>query len=276
MPKTPAAGHLQDAWIQIDDSPDPDFFVRFLDGSRARILEAARRDPERAFAHLALRPGLSILDCGCGTGDTLALIAGLVAPGQAVGGDLSEIMLIEARARNSGGPDNLQFEKMDVQALRFPDGSFDRVTAAQLLIHVPDPEKALDEMCRVTAPGGRVSLSDMDWDSLAVGTSDPEPGRKFARMFCDGIRNGLVVRKYAGWLSARGFQNVQVLPMPMLFTDWAQVKQWVFDPALRQFADAGTMTSEECAALLGDMERNAASNSLFVASTLYTVVADKP
>ena len=78
---------------------------------------------------------------------------------------------------------------MDSQSLSFSDAGFDQVMATQLLVHVPDPKKAFDEMCRVTVSGGRITLADIDWDTLILGCSDVELGRRFTRLFSDGIRN---------------------------------------------------------------------------------------
>ena len=64
-----------DAWIQVDRTENPRFFVNLLDATRARLLERARTSPTDFFAPLALRPGLNVLDVGCGTGDFLRLIS---------------------------------------------------------------------------------------------------------------------------------------------------------------------------------------------------------
>lgn len=47
----------------------------------------------------------------------------------------------------------------DVQALPFEDGAFDVIFCSQVLEHVPEPQKALDEFARVLRPGGRVVLT---------------------------------------------------------------------------------------------------------------------
>ena len=72
-----------DAWIQVDRTENPRFFVNLLDATRARLLERARTSPREFFAPLALRPGLNVLDVGCGTGDFLRLLAPIVSPGKA-------------------------------------------------------------------------------------------------------------------------------------------------------------------------------------------------
>ena len=49
---------------------------------------------------------------------------------------------------------NFSLQKGDAQNLPFPNDSFDLVTCQTVLIHVPDPEKAIEEMKRVLKPGG--------------------------------------------------------------------------------------------------------------------------
>lgn len=277
MTEKRTAGHFNDAWIEVDKTDDPGFFVRFLDASRVRALEFARANPAVAFAHLALNPGLSILDCGCGTGDMLAIMAKLVAPGKAHGGDLSEAMIREARKRaDTAGAANLTFETMDVQSLRFPDQSIDRVMATQLLIHVPDPRQALHEMCRVTAPMGRVAISDMDWDGLAVGCTNNELARQFTRLFSNGVRNRVVVREYAGWLRAEGFVNIQTIPLPIVFDQWSFFKEWIIEPSVSEFISQGSMSREDADEFREDLEQRNAMGSFFAASTLYTVIGQRP
>ena len=272
MSERRTTGHLDDAWIHMDETDDPGFFVRFLDASRKRSLEFARTNPGLAFAHLELAPGISVLDCGCGTGDMLALIARQITPGPAHGGDLSTTMLQEARARAmAAGVANLRFERMDIQSLAYPDEHFDRVMATQLLVHVPDPRGALHEMCRVTARNGLVALTDMDWDSLLIGCGNKDLGRRFTQLFSDGIRNGVVVREYAGWLRSEGFTNITVLHQSMVFDDWSFVREWLLEPALPHFIAQGAMSAAEAKTLVEDLADRDANGHFFAAATLYTV-----
>jgi len=276
MTKKPMAGHLDDAWIQVDHTDDPFFFIGFLDESRARSLEFAKKNPEIAFAHLSLKPGLNVLDCGCGTGDMLALISKITAPGEAVGIDLSQLMIQEAKKRaKTDTSGNLRFEVMDVQSLNFPDSSFDRVLSTQLLIHVPDPRNAMHELCRVINKQGWIAISDMDWDSLLIGSSHKDLSRQFTKLFSDGIRNSLVVRDYAGWLRAEGLENIKIIPQHILFDNWAFVKKWMIDPSISSLLVNGKMTKQEAQMFNDDLEDRNSKGYHFSAMTFYTVLAQK-
>jgi ubiquinone/menaquinone biosynthesis C-methylase UbiE len=269
------AGHLNNAWINVDETDDPEFFVRFLTASRARALELARKNPQAAFAHLGLKPGISVLDCGCGTGDMLALIARLITPGEAYGGDISQTMLAIAQRHITDETKNLHFELMDVQALSFPDQRFDRVMATQLLVHVPDPRLAFREICRVTNQNGLVAVADLDWDTLVFGSSDKELGRRFTHLFSDGIRNGVVVREYAGWFRQEGFTNIQVIPQPMVFDNWTAAKEWILDPSISHFVRTGMMSSEEASRFMQDISSRSEQGYFIAGSTFYTVIGQR-
>lgn len=268
------SGHFNNAWMNVDETDNPEFFVGFLTASRVRALEFARKNPQAAFAHLGLEPGISVLDCGCGTGDTLAIIARLISPGEAYGGDISQTMLKTAQRHITDEARNLHFDYMDVKSLPFPDKQFDRVTATQLLVHVPDPRLAFHEICRVTKQNGLVAIGDMDWDTIVFGSSDKELGRRFTRLFSDGIRNGLVVREYAGWLRNEGFTNIQMLPQPMVFDNWEFVKEWIIEPSLRYFVKTGNMNPQEADAFVSDLA-NRSNQGYFIAAVTFYIVTGK-
>lgn len=115
-----------------------------------------------------LRPGLSVLDVGCGPGTITADLAEIVAPGRVLALEPTEAGLDLARAETRRrGVENVDFAVGDVCGLEQVDGSFDVVHAHQVLQHVPDPVGALREMARVCRPGGIVAARDADYASFA-------------------------------------------------------------------------------------------------------------
>jgi ubiquinone/menaquinone biosynthesis C-methylase UbiE len=92
--------------------------------------------------------GQDVLECGCGTGLILDRVRGFAR--KASGIDLSPGMLELARARG------LDVHEGSVTRLPFEDASFDVTCSFKVLAHVPEIERALSEMARVTRPGGTV------------------------------------------------------------------------------------------------------------------------
>jgi len=106
--------------------------------------------------HAAPRPGERVLDLACGTGVIARQVAPLVgARGQVIGVDISPEMLAVARARPVPAGAQIHWLEGDATALALPDGAFDLVLCQHGLPFVPDRARAVREMHRVLAPGGR-------------------------------------------------------------------------------------------------------------------------
>ena len=118
---------------------------------------------ETAFFTAHVRPGMSLLDCGCGPGSITVDLAALVAPGRVTGIDVDperiELATALAKARCV---QNVTFHVGDSHMLAFPDASFDSVLLHAVLYHLDDPKKALGEVRRVLKPGGFVGVRDVD------------------------------------------------------------------------------------------------------------------
>jgi demethylmenaquinone methyltransferase / 2-methoxy-6-polyprenyl-1,4-benzoquinol methylase len=98
------------------------------------------------------------LDLCCGTGDiafALARQGALVA-----GVDFSAAMLSVAQSRAESAPSRPAFQRADAQQLPFDDNTFDVVTVGYGLRNLPSWERGLEEMWRVTRPGGRLLVLD--------------------------------------------------------------------------------------------------------------------
>ena len=157
-----------------DDHCDAHSITTYKVGHHESVLRSHRwRTVENSAAYLRphLRPGMQILDVGCGPGTITRELTELVGPtGRVVGIDPAAEVLDEARAAT--GPcapmdqPNLHFQVGDVMALSFPDATFDVVHAHQVLQHLPDPVAALREMRRVTRPGGIIAVRDADYDAM--------------------------------------------------------------------------------------------------------------
>lgn len=193
----------------VDHADDPDFFLHFLD--EANKLPGVGTWKSAILDGLRLRPGARVLDVGCGMGADAFDIAARVDPnGLVTGVDFSETLIAEAIRRGAGRNLSVIFEVGDVQALRFPDHSFDAVRTERMLMHVPNAQQALSEMARVLRPGGRMAVQDFDWESQFCDSPYKDTTRKIALSFCDGIKNGWIGRRLPRLFREAGMADVSV------------------------------------------------------------------
>jgi ubiquinone/menaquinone biosynthesis C-methylase UbiE len=104
------------------------------------------------------RPGeRMILDVACGPGlHTKQLGKNLTGDGLAIGLDFSPPMLTRAVADNSG--DRIAYLRADAHRIPFADNTFDGVVCLAALWLIPDPLPVIDELVRVTKPGGEIGI----------------------------------------------------------------------------------------------------------------------
>jgi ubiquinone/menaquinone biosynthesis C-methylase UbiE len=137
---------------------------------RSRLLPSLQ---QKALAELRPAPDDRFLDVACGAGALVVEVAPTVE--RAVGVDLSEGMLALARARLAGAEadlPNVELVQAPSDALPFEDASFTALTCTTALHHFPDPQRSIDEMARVLAPGGRLVLGDAARDLLTTKVVD--------------------------------------------------------------------------------------------------------
>jgi SAM-dependent methyltransferase len=110
---------------------------------------------------LAVPPGGSWLDVGCGTGALAQTVLALAAPSEVLGIDPSPAYVAFARSR--ANDPRVRFEVGDAQALQAASATFDAVVSGLVLNFVPEPDRAVSEMVRVARPGGTVAAYVWDY-----------------------------------------------------------------------------------------------------------------
>jgi SAM-dependent methyltransferase len=236
----------------------------------------------RVLLDAGIQRGMRVADFGCGVGMVTAVLAELVGPeGCVVGIDFSGAQLAQARERLNGSGANVGFVEASATATGLPPGSFDLVYCRFLLIHLPDPERALAEMRALLKPGGILVCED--GDLTTSGSEPPSALGAFAELW--GRLGPLRGVDYT--LGRRLFQMVLAAGFPAPEVTFNQpvrargehkrLLELSIAEAGPAFVAAGLVTAEELERTLIEMRRlNADGSVLAVMPRMAQVWARKP
>jgi len=257
----------------VDQATDPTFFVQFLDTSHA--LHTAQRYKRVMLEQLAPRPGATILDVGCGTGQDAQDLARAVGPhGRVIGIDSSETMLEIARVRAAQAQLPVEYVLADATQLPFADASFDGCQASRVLGHLREPSRALAEMVRVARPGARLVAADADFDLIVVELPDRTLARKMIHAICDQMVQGWIGRQMPRLFQQAGLRDIwvegRIMPLDYAFF------QHVFGGMLQRAQAAGAVSAEELTRFWRTLEEAEQAGHFFAGTGGFVVSGRKP
>lgn len=158
----------------------------------------------RSIVAETIQPTDDVLECACGTGMLTDVIARIC--GHVTATDYSAKMLDQAK-RNCLRHDNISFALADITSLDYPDESFDKVVAGNVIHLLDQPMKALDELNRVCRPGGMLVIATyMDKDQKGRSSG-------FARLAGKagaGFKRQFTVDSYRKFFVDAGYVDVEV------------------------------------------------------------------
>ena len=240
-------------------------------------MEFFQRYKAKTFELLEIGAGSNVLEVGCGTGVDARQLAYMVGEKGAVYAiDKSEAMIAEVR-RQPGLPKALIPKVADVCRLPFEDGLFHAVRVDRTLQHVVDLERAIREMVRVLASGGRVVASEPDWTTLLVDSEDMKTTRTMARVLCDSIRHGWVGRSIYRFFGAEGLTDIEVYPETLVITDLNTANEVLhIGRTLRDCVLKGLLGESAARSWFDDLRERDNKGQFFSSLTLYIVRGRKP
>ncbi len=153
---------------------------QMADESMVRTLDAQARAiwPQEAplIRRYNLPDDIKILDAGCGTGEGSWRLAELFPHATVLGVDVLDTSLALARSRHAARfAPRLTFENQSIYELRAPDRTYDLVVNRHVIHSIPQAERVLAELVRVTKRGGRLHLIPEDYDMLHFARVAPDP-----------------------------------------------------------------------------------------------------
>jgi ubiquinone/menaquinone biosynthesis C-methylase UbiE len=175
----------------------------------------------KSYDLLDLKPGLVVLEAGCGLGDDALRIAERIIPGgKVIGLDASSAMIEKARLNARALQLPVEFLVGDVKALPFSYGVISRCRIDRVLQHIPEPLRAVIELVRVLEPGGSLLAYDNDWETFSIMSSDIETTRTIESLWRNSFVNSAIGRDLHRHFLAAGLTEVHIDPYHSIIADF--------------------------------------------------------
>jgi SAM-dependent methyltransferase len=180
----------------------------------SRFNAYAKRELCGLIRGLYLKPGMHVLDAGCGTGEALNWLLGEVGPsGKVVGIDLAVAHVAAARMQTAP---EIKIHQASLLDDLFEPASFDLIWCVNTVNHLTDPVRGVQHLARLLREGGRIAvgqsslLPDMyfAWDARLERAANDAVRRYYENRYGIDERDLKSVRGLVGTLRDAGLQNV--------------------------------------------------------------------
>ncbi|MGH8544712.1 MAG: methyltransferase domain-containing protein [Gammaproteobacteria bacterium] len=254
----------------------------YVDRAYLRCAEQLLRSvKEQSYARMRVEPGHKVLDVGCGPGtDTLPLAERVGAAGLVLGIDSDSAMLIAAdrRARQARLSTWVSHQRGSAMSLPVRSEYFDASRCERLFQHLPDPERALTEMVRVTRRDGWIVVLDTDWGTLSMHSKEVEIERRLQRLHAERLLyNGYAGRQLYHLFRRQRLADVQINLYPVYLVELAQVRELTaLDETEREALNLGLLSATELECWHASLAEVEAEGGFFCSATLVMVSGRKP
>jgi len=162
----------------------------WMAGDFGQIAPFIQHEADAFVGRLELKPGMKVLDVGCGTGNQSVPAARAGADVTAV--DIAPNLLVQAAARAQQEGVNIKLREADAEDLPVADGEFDVVMSVFAAMFAPRPKVAAAEMVRACRPGGLIAMANWtpgsfvaEQNEIMARYSPPPPGLESPMLWGD-------------------------------------------------------------------------------------------
>jgi len=156
-----------------------------------------------------LPPNKKILEIGCGNGIGTRLIHEYFKPSELIATEYDE-SLVEI-TKEKVKDINVLVEQANATKFRFADNEFEAVVGLSVIHHIPDWEKALDELHRIIKPNGLLIIKELSIDTFSTFFG------KISRTFVEHPYDDMFTEKeFVDYLKQKGFKIEVLMPHSML------------------------------------------------------------
>jgi SAM-dependent methyltransferase len=193
----------------LGDTPSRDYSFKLQ-----RFNAFAAPEIRRAIAGLGLRPGMRLIDAGCGTGETLGWFLDAVGDdGVVVGIDLAEAHTTAARQTAPRGALVIQADLLNAPLTQ---AAFDLIWCVNTIGHLRDPQAGVDRFASLLRAGGRVALGQSSflpdmffaWDSRLERVTNDAVRQYYRNRYGIDERDLAASRAFVGLLRQAGLRDV--------------------------------------------------------------------
>jgi ubiquinone/menaquinone biosynthesis C-methylase UbiE len=246
--------------------------------SAMATLPAFRDARQWAMGNLELMEGASIIEAGCGNGAAMPDVLSRIGQrARFVGVDPTKAFVEAARTRAAQlGAAQAEFRVGDIRAIPFADDEFDAAFCDKVLIHAGPPKAALDELARVTRPGGHVGV--VEWlPSFLISSTRPSAIDAFNAIFKNSVYDYFVSGNLKRHFHAASLTNVRTQAF-LAHTDNLDAHPWwrafIVDQ-MPMFIHAGLIDELSAQMFLADIEALNASNEFSASFIVNAAVGTK-
>jgi ubiquinone/menaquinone biosynthesis C-methylase UbiE len=213
-------------------------------GQVARTIEPVAAE---FMSYLELLPGSSVLDAACGTGN-LAVIAARRGC-RVCGLDIAANLIAQARERARQESLQIEFAEGDAEGMPFADASFDAVVSMYGVMFAPRPAQVVNELRRVTKPGGFIAMANWTpegfigkmFDVFKAHLPPPPPGIPSTMLWGD---EATVRDRLKSFTNVKLTRRIAVMSYPFPPAETVEFFRRYYGPTGRAFESLGSQAQE--------------------------------